>query len=79
MSDEQFAQGYAAACAALISLHDQPGMAKDVLREQFKGPRDIKKYDIDEYDANILLPILKEIEADRNRHRKKVKEIKADF
>ena len=73
--DVGFAQGYAAACSALIFLHDQPGMAKDVLREHFKGIYDLKKYQIDEFDANILRPILKEIQIDHRKHMKKVTEL----
>lgn len=70
--DEGFAQGYAAACAALIRFFDQPSMARDILGEHFNGERDIKKYDIDDYDATLIRPVLKEIDDRRKSEKQRI-------
>jgi hypothetical protein len=48
--DTAFVRGYVCAVANLIMLHDQPTMAKDVLRPM--TPINWKL--IDEYDRNVL-------------------------
>jgi hypothetical protein len=48
--DDAFVRGYVTATANLVSLHDQPGMARDMLLQL--GKVDWRK--VDEYDRKVL-------------------------
>ena len=59
--DLEFARGYVIACCNLVNLHDQPGMAHDVLLELGLKKDELQAMDLTDYD----MAAFKEAEADR--------------
>jgi hypothetical protein len=55
-----FKTGYLIACCNVVNLHDQPGIAYDVLAEAGITTADVKAMDLSEYDAKALRIIRKE-------------------
>jgi hypothetical protein len=55
-----FNTGYLLACCNIVNLHDQPGIAYDVLAEAGITRADVKAMDLCEYDAEALKIIRKE-------------------
>jgi hypothetical protein len=52
-----FKTGYLLACCNLQNLHDQPGMARDVLGEAGITTADVKAMGLSGYDAKALREI----------------------
>jgi hypothetical protein len=52
MSD--FNTGYLIACANLVNLHDQPGMAADLVAELGVTWKDVTAMNLSEYDMEAL-------------------------
>ena len=57
---EEFDRGYVIACCNLVNLHDQPGMAWDVLSQLGVSRADVKRMDLSEYDMKALRVIEKD-------------------
>lgn len=57
VADKAFKFGYTLACCTLTNLHDQPGMAHDVLKDLGLTRQDVKAMDLSEYDAKALRKI----------------------
>lgn len=53
-ADKAFKFGYTLACCTLTNLHDQPGMAKDVLRDIGLTRSEVKEMNLSEYDPKAL-------------------------
>lgn len=56
-ADKAFKFGYTLACCTLTNMHDQPGMAKDVLKDIGLTRAEVKAMDLTEYDAKALRQI----------------------
>lgn len=55
-----FKTGYLIACCNLVHLHDEPGLACDVLAEGGINQADVKAMGLSGYDAEALKAIRKE-------------------
>jgi hypothetical protein len=55
-----FKTGYMLACCNLVNLHDEPGLAYDVLAEAGITRADVKAMELCDYDAKALRKIRKE-------------------
>jgi hypothetical protein len=58
--DLAFKTGYLLACCNLVNLHDEPGLACDVLAEAGIKQADVKEMDLCDFDAKALKIIRKE-------------------
>lgn len=71
----EFQHGYVIACANLVNLHDQPGMAADMLRELGVSWDDVRGADLSKYDMAALCKIKIEsgpgVFVDNRRQRRK--------
>lgn len=56
-ADKAFKFGYTLACCTLTNLHDQPGMAHDVLKDLGLTRQEVKAMGLSEYDAKALRKI----------------------
>jgi len=54
---DRFNIGYVIACANLVNLHDEPGLAADVMAELGVSWADIKRMGLTEYDMKALRKI----------------------
>lgn len=50
MTNNDFNIGYVLACANLVNLHDQPGMAADVMAEAGISWAEVKRMGLSEHD-----------------------------
>lgn len=64
MTSQNFNVGYALACANLVNLHDQPGMAADVMAQAGISWAEIERMDLTEYDMKALRLIRQEKASD---------------
>jgi hypothetical protein len=55
-----FKAGYLIACCNIVNLHDEPGIACDVLAEAGITQADVKAMDLCDYDARALKIIRKQ-------------------
>lgn len=70
---EEYTRGYVVACGLLVALHDQPGMAADVIAQEGITWAQVKALDLSDYDMESLLQIRKERRSgldDARRHRR---------
>lgn len=56
-ADKAFKFGYTLACCTLVHMHDQPGMAKDVLKDIGLTRADAKAMNLTDFDAKLLRKI----------------------
>ena len=56
----EFELGYVIACANLVNLHDQPGMAADVMSALGVSWKQIEIADLTDYDMRALREIKRE-------------------
>ena len=66
MWEKTFSIGYACACANMMRDHDQPTMVEDCFGANFMDIETMKAIGVDEFDIEVLKPIVKEIERKRN-------------
>lgn len=59
--DKAWSQGFAAACAITLSNHGCDTIVEDTFRCNFMDEPTMRRRGIDEYDIEILKPIIKEI------------------
>ena len=60
-----FDQGYMCALATMQREHDQPTMVEDALKGNFLTVKEMRSRGIDEFDIDVLEPIVKEVERKR--------------
>lgn len=60
MANNDFNVGYVLACANLVNLHDQPGMAADVMAQAGISWAEVKRMGLSEYDMRALRLIRQE-------------------
>lgn len=60
MGEDDFNMGYAIACANLVNLHDEPGLAADVMIELGVSWPAIKRMGLSDYDMKALRQIKRE-------------------
>jgi hypothetical protein len=65
-----FGHGYLIATANIVHLHDQPGIAEDVLREGGVKRADMETLGLTEYDLKPLRAMFREIERKQRRAQK---------
>lgn len=58
---DAFDHGYLIAVANIVNLHDEPGIAEDVLRELGVSPNAVRRLDLCDYDAKPLRALFREI------------------
>lgn len=58
----KFSQGYACACAVMLKGHGQDTAVEDTFRANFMSVDTMKKLGVDQYDIDILSPVVKECE-----------------
>lgn len=63
--DKDFSKGYACACAVLMRLHRESTLVEHMLKENFMSIRQMRSAGVDEYDIDLLKPVVKEIERKR--------------
>jgi hypothetical protein len=61
-----FIQGFACACATMMREHDQPTMVEDCYRNNFNSIKQLREAGVAEFDLEVLIPIVKEIERKRS-------------
>ena len=61
MSDRDFNAGYVLACANLVNLHDEPGMAADVMAQLGITWADVLRMKLSDYDMDALQKIRAEV------------------
>lgn len=59
--DKAWCQGFAAACAITLTNHGCDTIVEDTLRCNFMDEAAMRRRGVDEYDIEILKPIIKEI------------------
>jgi hypothetical protein len=57
LTNKAFKFGYTLACCTLVHMHDQPGMAKDVLKDIGLTRADTKAMNLTDFDAKLLRKI----------------------
>lgn len=62
-----FSQGYACALASLIRITGTDTNIDEIIAAQFPTVKSLKDQQVDEYDLEVLLPIVKEHEAKKAR------------
>lgn len=60
-NEDRFVCGYVAACADMLSMHHNDTEVRDCLENIFKSTKDLKEKGVDDYDIELLKPIIKEI------------------
>ena len=60
-----FSIGYACACATMIRQHSNTTEVEDCFRENFMSVKTMREIGVDEYDIEVLEPLVKEIERKR--------------
>jgi len=63
--DKAFVQGYICACSTLIQKHGISTEVEDCLKGVDINIETLKAHDVDEYDLNVIRPVIKEIERKR--------------
>ncbi len=63
--DKAWSQGFAAACAITLSNHGCDTIVEDTFRCNFMDEPTMRRRGVDEYDIEILKPIIKEIKRKR--------------
>lgn len=58
---DRFVCGYVAACTDMLSIHHNNTEVRDCLEIVFKSVKDLKEKGVEEYDIEILKPIIREI------------------
>jgi hypothetical protein len=61
-----FSIGYACACATMIRQHGINTEVEDCFRENFMDVETMRSIGVDEFDIEVLEPIVKEIERKRS-------------
>ena len=61
-----FSIGYACACATMIRQHGITTEVEDCLSSNFMDVETMRSIGVDEFDIEVLEPIVKEIERKRN-------------
>lgn len=61
-----FSQGYACALASLIRIKGTDTNIDEIIAAQFPTVKSLKDQQVDEYDLEVLLPIVKEHEAKKH-------------
>jgi hypothetical protein len=61
-----FSHGYFCACATMLRQHGESSIVEDCVRENFMDIETMRKIGVDEFDIEVLEPIVKEIERRRN-------------
>jgi len=61
-----FSIGYACACATMIRQHGITTEVEDCFRENFMDVETMRSIGVDEFDIEVLEPIVKEIERKRS-------------
>lgn len=64
--NKAFTQGYVCACAVMIKDHGNYTEVEDALKGIYRSVDDLMRYEIDEYDMEVLMPCFKEIDRKRN-------------
>ena len=64
--DKAWVQGFAAACAITLKNHDCQTIVEDTFRCNFMNVAAMRRYGVDEYDIEALIPIVTEIERKRS-------------
>lgn len=65
MWQKTFSIGYACACAVMIRQHGNSTEVEDCFKENFMDIETMKAIGVDDYDIEILEPVVKEIERKR--------------
>ncbi len=65
-ADKAWCQGFAAACAITLSNHGCDTIVEDTLKCNFMDEAAMRKRGVDEYDIEILKPIMGEIKRKRS-------------
>ena len=63
--NKAFIQGYICACATMMQEHGNETEVEDCLRGNFISLDDLRKHEVDEYDIEVIMPIINEIERKR--------------
>ena len=64
---DDFSRGYACAVSNLLTMFDQPSIAREVYECNFKTVKELRAIGVEESDIKTLKPIIKEI---KNRRKK---------
>lgn len=59
--DKGFSAGFAAACAIILSQHGEDSIVEDCFKCNFMDEATMRRHGVDEFDIQILKPIIKEI------------------
>lgn len=70
MSIDEWTQGFAAACAITIRNHDEVTIVAETYLCNFKTECQLRKAGVEEYDIEVLRPVIKEAKRRINNRRK---------
>jgi hypothetical protein len=62
MNKDDFSRGFICACAVTMRNHECDSIIEDTLKCNYMSVAQMKKIGVDEYDIEILMPIINEIE-----------------
>ena len=60
-----FSAGFAAACAITLRNHGEDSIVEDTFRCNFMDEAKMRRHGVDEFDIEILKPVIKEIKRKR--------------
>lgn len=66
-NEQSFIAGYVLAVANIIHTHDEPTIAKDVLRELGSSAPALDDLDLTDFDLDVLKPLFAAVEDDANQ------------
>jgi hypothetical protein len=70
IKNDEFTQGFACACATMLHAHGESTMVRDCYICNFRTVEQLRRAGVDDYDIQILKPIIKEIQERRARRLK---------